>query len=122
MRKQIYWKGEFRCLTDIARLEGISKWMLYDRIKNQGMTIEQAVSTPHRYKHAEIAEHKPWREMRPGEIAQIKALKCRRCVYAAGTKLNGDSFTGLTCDYIGHTGHMRGCDPRDCEFWKEEGE
>lgn len=67
-----------------------------------------------------MKERKPWSQMRPSEISRIKERKCRRCVYAAGTKLNGECHTGLVCDYIGYTGRMRGCDPRDCEYWRDE--
>ena len=69
-----------------------------------------------------MKKRKRWREMSEIEIYLIKEQKCSRCIYAGGYVSGNTGYSSILCDYIGKTGHMRGCDPRDCEYWKEEGE
>lgn len=121
--KMFMWKGEERCMRDIARMENVPYFRITSRIA-KGWSIEDAVNTPaHEMPISQKKRpRKPWREMSEIEIYLIKAQKCSRCKYAGGSTVGKGGYSLLTCDYIGKTGHMRGCDPRDCEYWKEPGE
>lgn len=123
MPKEFMWKGEYRCMKDIAEMEGIPYFRITSRIA-KGWSIEDAVNTPAH--ETPISEKKrtriPWREVSEIEIYFIKARKCSRCKYANGSTVGNNGFSQLTCDYIGKVGHRRSCDPRDCEYWKEPGE
>lgn len=116
--RRIMWKGEYRSIVEIAKLEGIHKGTLTNRI-GRGISVSTAVAMAHGKKIKN--GRKPWREMSENEIALLKARKCLHCTYSNGSAQE-HGIGSLTCDYIDKTGHRRGCDPRDCEFWKEEGE
>lgn len=45
-----------------------------------------------------------------------KAL-CRSCVYR---NPSAESFSIWACDYITITGHMRGCEPKNCKKYKRD--
>lgn len=69
-------------------------------------TAEQAIHN---------TEKKPWRDMTATEIAKTKKEQCRFCKYATKVSTAGDGFTTMLCDYIGQTGHRRGCRPDECD-------
>ena len=58
---------------------------------------------------------KPWELMTAAEIAKIKKERCQYCKYAARVCTAAYGFTAMHCDYIGQTGHMRGCRPDECD-------
>ena len=52
-----------------------------------------------------------WREKTEKEILKIKMTDCRYCRYSS----KGESQNnGITCNYIGITGHRRPCLPGNC--------
>lgn len=60
---------------------------------------------------------KPWREMTPAEITELKKRQCIKCAYfsqAPCDRRNDTYVANKTCDYLITVGHSRGCDPRDC--------
>lgn len=61
---------------------------------------------------------KPWSELTSADITKIKILQCKNCIYASRSGYNPsdpDSAGSLLCDYIGITGHRRGCRPDACD-------
>ena len=74
-------------------------------------TAEQAVH------NVDKSNHKPWREVTDAERNKNKKEKCRFCEYANRLTKEND-YSVLTCDYIGITGHSRGCSPIECDKFK----
>lgn len=64
----------------------------------------------------EISPETPWEKMDEYDVCRLKYEQCQYCKYflIQNTKAIGMG----TCDYIGKTGHMRGCTPLQC---KEKG-
>lgn len=46
------------------------------------------------------------------EINELSRTQCANCKYYSSDSQT--SAVAKPCDYIGITGHRRGCDPRDC--------
>lgn len=74
-----------------------------------------------------MALHEEFRQYTKEEIAGIKRKVCAKhnCIYFsslhdANTKAAKDGYTNKVCNYILHTGHMRGCMPDECKHWKEK--
>lgn len=115
-KRSIWWNGELLSLAEIARREGVPPGRLYDRVRNQGMTIEQAVNTPLMCRDGSLDVRKPFWMLSKGEVNQIVYKKCRKC------KWRGYAGNTYWCDYYELSGwKRRGCDPRDCEKYKEKG-
>lgn len=68
-----------------------------------------------------MAKHKNWKDYTDKEIRNIIEEKCKKCPYASGKAyLKADGVSAITCDYIGVTGHSRGCKPDECEHYLDD--
>lgn len=72
-----------------------------------------------------MALHEHFREYTREEIVEIKQKVClkHKCPYLQ--KINdylgkGTGPSNNICNYIGKTGHMRGCMPDECKHWKDK--
>lgn len=65
--------------------------------------------------------HENWRDYTEDEINDIKEEKCKKCQYSAPFQYSYCADKKhIMCDYLGKTGHMRGCRPEQCEHYKDE--
>ena len=72
-----------------------------------------------------MALHEHFRQYTKEELVEIKHKVCfkHNCPYLQ--KINDYIGKSLgvgnnICDYIGKTGHMRGCMPDECTHWKDK--
>ncbi len=83
----------------------------YDQIK---YTLKKKGLLPQSQKQDEPQQQKQQKQDEPTE--EVKAYQCSKvgdkCFYKSG---NGQN---RTCDYIGITGHRRGCSPEQCDKYK----
>ncbi|MCI6044268.1 hypothetical protein MR857_13295 [bacterium] len=63
---------------------------------------------------------KPWKLMTAADILKIKREKCQYCLYATRYGTDDRNLSVMTCDYIGITGHRRGCRPDRCDKFQED--
>ena len=63
---------------------------------------------------------KPWKLMTAADILKIKREKCQYWLYATRYGTDDRNLSGMTCDYIGITGHRRGCRPDRCDKFQED--
>lgn len=64
--------------------------------------------------------HKNWKDYTDEEICEVSIKKCAKCKYGLkdGQRIYKNKPVYI-CDYLKFTGHMRGCRPEDCEYYKE---
>lgn len=63
---------------------------------------------------------KPWKLMTAADILKIKREKFQYCLYATRYGTDDRNLSVMTCDYIGITGHRRGCRPDRCDKFQED--
>lgn len=62
---------------------------------------------------------KPWEKMTESEILKIKKDKCQYCRFAIRTNTDNNNLGATICDFIGITGHSRGCRPDECDKFEK---
>lgn len=62
---------------------------------------------------------KPWYKMTAAEILKIKKEKCQYCRFATRFNTDSSNLSIMMCDFIGITGHSRGCRPDECDKFEK---
>lgn len=58
---------------------------------------------------------KKFTQRTPAEIYENLKERCAKCPYRGVV-----STLGIMCNYLGIVGHSRGCDPFECEHYKDK--
>lgn len=67
-----------------------------------------------------MVKHKNWKDYTAKDIRKIVEEKCQKCPYACKAFAKSEGLSAVTCDYIGVTGHNRGCFPDECEHYLDD--